>query len=84
MGKDVYKRQALDTKQDLWFATKDTISKKYDHLSLIHIYCKASASGTRLTVANDAHNGNVPAGGFVRDVGFIVSGPADLAVVEYE
>lgn len=46
--------------------------------------CKASASGTRLTVANGAHNGNVPAGGFVRDVGFIVSGPADLAVVEYE
>ena len=24
---------ALDTKQDLWFATKDTISKKYDHTS---------------------------------------------------
>ena len=22
---------ALDTKQDIWFATKDTISKKYDH-----------------------------------------------------
>ena len=22
---------ALDQKQDLWFATKDTISKKYDH-----------------------------------------------------
>ena len=22
---------ALDTCQDLWFATKDTISKKYDH-----------------------------------------------------
>ena len=22
---------ALDTHQDLWFATKDTISKKYDH-----------------------------------------------------
>ena len=22
---------ALDTKKDLWFATKDTISKKYDH-----------------------------------------------------
>ena len=22
---------ALDTKQDLWFATKDTVSKKYDH-----------------------------------------------------
>ena len=22
---------ALDTKQELWFATKDTISKKYDH-----------------------------------------------------
>ena len=22
---------ALDTKQDLWFATKDTLSKKYDH-----------------------------------------------------
>src|SRR5699024_5208646 len=22
---------ALDSKQDLWFATKDTISKKYDH-----------------------------------------------------
>ena len=22
---------ALDTKQDVWFATKDTISKKYDH-----------------------------------------------------
>ena len=22
---------AVDTKQDLWFATKDTISKKYDH-----------------------------------------------------
>ena len=21
----------LDTKQDFWFATKDTISKKYDH-----------------------------------------------------
>ena len=39
---DVYKRQidsfarscfnyALETHQDLWFATKDTISKKYDH-----------------------------------------------------
>lgn len=24
-------RYALSTKQDLWFATKDTISKKYDH-----------------------------------------------------
>lgn len=24
-------RFALDTRQDLWFATKDTISKKYDH-----------------------------------------------------
>lgn len=24
-------RYALDTKQDLWFATKDTISKTYDH-----------------------------------------------------
>ncbi len=24
-------RYALDTRQDLWFATKDTISKKYDH-----------------------------------------------------
>ena len=24
-------KYALDTKQDLWFATKDTISKKYDH-----------------------------------------------------
>ena len=24
-------RFALDTKKDLWFATKDTISKKYDH-----------------------------------------------------
>ncbi|MBR0404470.1 MAG: NADP-dependent isocitrate dehydrogenase [Eggerthellaceae bacterium] len=24
-------RYALDTKQDLWFSTKDTISKKYDH-----------------------------------------------------
>ena len=23
---------ALDTRQDLWFATKDTISKKYDHM----------------------------------------------------
>lgn len=23
---------ALDTKQDLWFATKDTISKQYDHM----------------------------------------------------
>ena len=22
---------AIDTKQDVWFATKDTISKKYDH-----------------------------------------------------
>ena len=22
---------ALETEQDLWFATKDTISKKYDH-----------------------------------------------------
>ena len=22
---------AVDTKQDLWFSTKDTISKKYDH-----------------------------------------------------
>ena len=22
---------ALDVKQDLWFSTKDTISKKYDH-----------------------------------------------------
>jgi len=25
-------RYALDTNQDLWFSTKDTISKKYDHL----------------------------------------------------
>ncbi len=24
-------KYAIDTKQDLWFATKDTISKKYDH-----------------------------------------------------
>lgn len=24
-------RYALDTKQDIWFSTKDTISKKYDH-----------------------------------------------------
>ena len=24
-------KYALDTKQDIWFATKDTISKKYDH-----------------------------------------------------
>ncbi len=24
-------KYALDTKQDVWFATKDTISKKYDH-----------------------------------------------------
>ena len=24
-------KYALDTKQDLWFASKDTISKKYDH-----------------------------------------------------
>ena len=24
-------KYALDVKQDLWFATKDTISKKYDH-----------------------------------------------------
>ena len=24
-------KYAVDTKQDLWFATKDTISKKYDH-----------------------------------------------------
>ncbi len=24
-------RYAIDTRQDLWFATKDTISKKYDH-----------------------------------------------------
>ncbi len=24
-------KYALDTRQDLWFATKDTISKKYDH-----------------------------------------------------
>ena len=24
-------KYALDTKQDLWFSTKDTISKKYDH-----------------------------------------------------
>ncbi len=46
--------------------------------------CQASASGTQLAITNDAHNGNVPAGAFVRDVGFIVSGPADLAVVEYE
>ena len=26
-----YFNYALDTKQDMWFATKDTISKKYDH-----------------------------------------------------
>ena len=24
-------KYAIDTKQDLWFSTKDTISKKYDH-----------------------------------------------------
>lgn len=45
--------------------------------------CEASAAGTRLTISNDSHNGSVSAGGFVRDVGFVVSGPADLAVVEY-
>ena len=38
---------ALDTKQDVWFATKDTISKKYDHtfkdiFQEIMIFVKAS------------------------------------------
>ena len=30
-AKSCFKYYALDTKQDVWFATKDTISKKYDH-----------------------------------------------------
>lgn len=46
--------------------------------------CKASASGTRLTVANDAHNGNVPARRFCARRRLIREPPADLAVVEYE
>lgn len=45
--------------------------------------CEASADGKHLILANASHNGKVAAGEFVRDVGFIVSGPADLAVVEY-
>ncbi len=44
--------------------------------------CVASASGNELTVANDEHNGKVAAGDVVEGVGFIVSGPADLAVVD--
>ena len=44
--------------------------------------CVASTSTNELTVANDEHNGKVAAGGEVTGVGFIVSGPADLAVVD--
>lgn len=44
--------------------------------------CKASASANELTVSNDSHNGEVPAGESIAGVGFIVSGPAKLAVVD--
>lgn len=44
--------------------------------------CQAQATENELSLANDAHNGTVAAGAYVRDVGFIVSGPANLAVVD--
>lgn len=44
--------------------------------------CQASAAGNELTLVNADHNGEVAAGAFVREVGFIVSGPANLAVVD--
>ena len=44
--------------------------------------CKASAAANELTVSNDSHNGKVGAGDSVSDIGFIVSGPAKLAVVD--
>ncbi len=44
--------------------------------------CQATADANELTVASDANNGNVAAGAYVRNVGFIVSGPANLAVVD--
>ena len=44
--------------------------------------CVASAEANELTIANDDSNGKVAAGGEVTGVGFIVSGPADLAVVD--
>lgn len=44
--------------------------------------CEASSSSNELVISNDANNGAVSAGGEVTGVGFIVSGPADLAVVD--
>ena len=44
--------------------------------------CTVSVDGNELTVSNDDHNGSVGAGDTVRDVGFIVSGTAKLAVVD--
>ncbi|MEC4176486.1 cellulase family glycosylhydrolase [Adlercreutzia sp. R7] len=44
--------------------------------------CKASTTGNELTLTSDANSGKVAAGAYVRDVGFIVSGPANLAVVD--
>lgn len=44
--------------------------------------CVASATANELTVANDKSNGKVAAGDVVEGVGFIVSGPAKLAVVD--
>ena len=44
--------------------------------------CQATADANELTVASDANNGKVAAGAYVRNVGFIVSGPANLAVVD--
>ena len=40
-------KYALDTKQDLWFATKDTISKKYDHTLQGHLRTRFTRPSTR-------------------------------------
>ena len=44
--------------------------------------CVASAAANELTVSNDKSNGKVGAGDTVEGIGFIVSGPSKLAVVD--
>ena len=39
-----------------------------------------TASGNVLQISNVDYNGNIPAGGSVKDIGFIISGPSGLTV----
>ena len=44
--------------------------------------CEVTVQGSVVTLSNASYNGAVATGGSVGDVGFIVQGPASLAVVE--